>query len=66
MVCGKMGLTFYRCGRGRGPGRGRTVHNTNFWKMASFNNYLSKNYPVDFYEIFRVCLSCRALLLCRY
>ena len=62
MVSEKMGLPFRR-GRGR-----RTVYNdnTNFWKNGFFNNLLWKNYPVNFHEIFRVCLSCRGLLLCKF
>ena len=31
--------------------------------MAFFNNLLWEKYPVDFHEIFRVCLSCKGLLL---
>ena len=40
MVSEKMGLPFYR--RGRGRGRRRPVHNTNLWEK----------YLVDFHEIF--------------
>ena len=34
--------------------------------MAFFNNLLWENYPVDFHEIFRVCLSCKGLLPCKF
>ena len=68
MVSEKMGLPFYRRRRGRRGRRGRRpVHNTIFFgKMAFFNNLFWENYPVDFHEIFRVCLSCEGLLLCKF
>ena len=34
--------------------------------MAFFNNSLWKNYQVDFHKIFRVCSSCKGLLLCKF
>ena len=69
MVSEKMGLPFYRRGRRRGRGRrpGRPVHNTNFLeKMSFFNNLLWETYPVNFHELFRVCLSRKGLLLCKF
>ena len=62
MVSEKMGLPFYRRGRGRGRGRSRGrrrhVHNTNLLEKWLFSMiYCEEKYPVDFHEIFRVCLS---------
>ena len=34
--------------------------------MAFFNNLLWEKYPVDFHKTFRVCLSCKGLLLCKF
>ena len=60
MFSEKMGLPFCR--------RRRTVPSITliYWKMAFFNNLLWEKYPVDFHKTFRVCLSCKGLLLCKF
>ena len=68
MVSEKMGLPYYRRRRRRRRGRrGRPVHKTNFLEKWLFSIiYFEKTIQFDFHEIFRVCLSCEGLLLCKF
>ena len=61
MVSEKMGLPFYR-----GGGRRRTVHNTNFLEKWLFSIIYCGKTIESIFMIFRVCLSFRGLLLCKF